>query len=86
MELLTASPAPRKLSDNSGLGLTDPALVASIVLRQREQIASEWSAAVAPDTSTALQRLLAEALEEQLSAESAPSSPERAAPPEGEPE
>ncbi|EOD06933.1 hypothetical protein EMIHUDRAFT_438618 [Emiliania huxleyi CCMP1516] len=69
LELLSSSPQPRQLS-SGGLGMTEPALVASRVLAHREAIARDWAAAVAGSVPTALQELLREDLEEQLNAES----------------
>ena len=69
LELLSCSPQPRQLS-NGGLGMTEPALVASRVLAHREEIAREWAAAVAGSVPATLQRLLQEDLEEQLNAQS----------------
>lgn len=68
LELLSCSPQPRKLS-NGGLGMTNPALVASRVLAHREKIARDWAGAVAGSVSISLQKLLQEDLEEQLKAQ-----------------
>ena len=60
-----ATPDPDRGID-VGLGLTDPAMVASRVLEYRQELAREWGEAVGSYLPGALQALLAETLEESL--------------------
>ena len=69
LALLQASPAPRTLEDGR-LGMVNTALIADEVLRQREEIATAWAAAMVY-TPEALQALIRDDLEGQLNAAAA---------------
>lgn len=69
VELLSSSPAPMAAADGS-VGLSDPAMVVSELLAQRERIALEWSEWLG-DSQAGNDELLRELLEEQLADDAA---------------